>query len=310
MPGQGAPESSVRSGRLGGPLGGWRLRQAGSPRAGGAAAGPDLDGSWTGTWEDPGDVPLRPSASIDVAAVEDGDTFGELAFVFDVPQPFSVVSARPSRVLVLNKAAWRRVLAADHVSNVAAIEDAVEGHWAAALARARADRRAHPDVAAALEEALQWVATERGERRLTVVGRLCKAAEAGDMTEMKRILATGHDPRAGDYDARTARSRAPAARGGVASAARPPGELTCVRRPFPQPLHVAAAKGQAASARFLLENGADANAVDSFGLTPLFEAVRETRLYVLFCVTKKPAGVEWLVRGLTRNKPARRSSGR
>lgn len=41
---------------------------------------------------------------------------------------------------------------------------------------------------------------------------------------------------------------------------------------------MAAAKGQATSVRFLLEHGADANVVDSFGLTPLFEAVRKKGL--------------------------------
>ena len=63
------------------------------------------------------------------------------------------------------------------------------------------------------------------------------------MFTLRQLTLSGFEVNTSDYDARTA-------------------------------LHVAAAKGQAESIRFLLENGATANCKDCFGVTPLFEAVR------------------------------------
>lgn len=195
----------------------------------------------------PSDDPLRttpPLAHPQVHTIGESDAFGEVAFIFDVPQPFSVISLQPSRVLVLNKEAWRRVVDADHISNMTSVEETVERHWAERREAAIADEDTHGDVLAAYEETLKWVATERSEKNLVrrsafpqhlqhrlrlgvacwhgprwavsggggrtasgesgrhsnvsfrpaqvVVGKLCSAAEAGDVTLIKRILSSGH----------------------------------------------------------------------------------------------------------------------
>lgn len=65
----------------------------------------------------------------------------------------------------------------------------------------------------------------------------------GDLSELKRFLDAGVDLSAPDYDRRTA-------------------------------LHVASTCGNVEAVKFLLENGANPNAVDMLGNTPLSDALR------------------------------------
>jgi ankyrin repeat protein/CRP-like cAMP-binding protein len=76
------------------------------------------------------------------------------------------------------------------------------------------------------------------------VAELCYAAVAGNVFTMRQILSSADfSVNNSDYDGRTA-------------------------------LHAASAKGVTISVKYLLERRADVNCLDNFGVTPLFEAVR------------------------------------
>jgi len=72
---------------------------------------------------------------------------------------------------------------------------------------------------------------------------LCAAAAAGDIDELRRLLARGIDINRADYDGRTA-------------------------------LHLAASEGRGEAIAYLLERGADATKLDRWGNTPLDDAER------------------------------------
>jgi len=79
---------------------------------------------------------------------------------------------------------------------------------------------------------------------LSQVAALCAAASSGDLFALRQLTCSDLlDVDCCDYDSRTA-------------------------------LHVAAAKGQVGSTRLLLSRGAAVDCRDCFGITPLFEAVR------------------------------------
>lgn len=83
----------------------------------------------------------------------------------------------------------------------------------------------------------------RGEAKLSEVLLLISAASRGDLTEIKRLIATGVDLNAADYDGRTA-------------------------------LHLAASEGQLYVVSDLLQRGVNVNPVDRWGGTPLADARR------------------------------------
>ena len=76
-----------------------------------------------------------------------------------------------------------------------------------------------------------------------IASQLCTCASKGNVVELERLLFAVENADMPDYDFRTA-------------------------------LHLAAAEGQDASVRALIEHGADVNAQDRFGTTPLQEAVK------------------------------------
>ncbi|MEM1189416.1 MAG: glutaminase A [Pseudomonadota bacterium] len=77
-------------------------------------------------------------------------------------------------------------------------------------------------------------------------GRAINAASIGDVDDLKRLVACGHDVNEADYDGRT-------------------------------PLHLAAAEGRAEAVRFLLMQGADRSVLDRWGNAPLDDAIRHER---------------------------------
>lgn len=95
----------------------------------------------------------------------------------------------------------------------------------------------HADVVAQFTETLRQVQTVRDQRNLDLVAAMCKCAEGGDVAGMKRIVAGGHHPDEGDYDAR-------------------------------RPLHVAASKGVAAAVKYLVDAGAGAPGGLRYGMRP------------------------------------------
>eukprot|EP00762_Andalucia_godoyi_P006268 ANDGO_05825.mRNA.1 Ammonium transporter 1 len=83
----------------------------------------------------------------------------------------------------------------------------------------------------------------------TLTIKLCEAAAAGDLGEVKNLCSHGADPSRGDFDGRT-------------------------------PLHLAACENQLVVARYLLDNYrgvVDVNAIDKFGRTPLEDALSHGR---------------------------------
>lgn len=89
---------------------------------------------------------------------------------------------------------------------------------------------------------------------------LCVSAASGDVLGMQQAVIGGFNADQGDYDDRTA-------------------------------LHVAASKGQTMSVSYLLDHKANPNAVDCFGNTPLFEAVRNGHRMVAQMLRKAGANL-------------------
>lgn len=77
-------------------------------------------------------------------------------------------------------------------------------------------------------------------------GHLCAAAARGDVSELRRLIASGSDVSRSDYDGRTA-------------------------------LHLAASEGQLEAARLLIAAGCNLEPRDRWGNTPLDDAIRERK---------------------------------
>jgi len=188
-----------------------------------------------------------------VHTLHEGDCFGEVAFVFHLPQPWSVRTTSLSRMLFIRHEFWERVRAArshDARELECRVDEAVTLSAEQAEADATAEAAAgSPRAPAAVRLARVCSALARKVRgKLAQQDRqatreAASAAAAGDVAALRRVLASGVSPRAAGADGRT-------------------------------PLHVAAANGQPDALRYLLSRGADVNARDATGATPLFDAVR------------------------------------
>ncbi len=86
--------------------------------------------------------------------------------------------------------------------------------------------------------------TTSNRRRSELSSQLCAAAAAGDLSELRRLIAAGADVSQADYDGRT-------------------------------PLHLAASEGEEEALCLLLHSGADPAPTDRWGNTPLDDARRE-----------------------------------
>lgn len=100
--------------------------------------------------------------------------------------------------------------------------------------------------------------------RSTLLGRLSAAVRANDPAAIERALEAGDSVDTVDFDGRTA-------------------------------LHLAVATNAVDAARALLDHGADPNAVDRFGLGPLFRAVFDDRVALVELLRSR--GAEVLFRG-------------
>jgi len=206
-----------------------------------------------------------------VRCLEKGDCFGEVAFFYNLLQPFTVSTSSICRLLVLKREHWdmlRAVYPADvtlvqhdvaRELNLAA-KEFLEGPGREGLSGSGdrseserdqlsgrdglpTDRRsvALREVYSLLVEAVSSCLVNLEQDK---VAELCAAASSGNLFALRQLTHSGLlDVNCSDYDSRTA-------------------------------LHVAAAKGQLGSARLLLGRGAAVDCRDCFGVTPLFEAVR------------------------------------
>ena len=192
-------------------------------------------------------------ASSVVHNLREGDCFGEVAFVFSLPQPWSVRTTSLARMLFIRHDFWERVRGArphDARELAGRISEAVARRAVQADADAAAAVAAGaPRAPAAVRVAQIYSALARkvrgkvAQREREAAREAANAAAAGDVAGLRRVLASGVSPGAVDADGRT-------------------------------PLHVAAAKGQPDAVRYLLSRGADCNVSDNDGVTPLFDAVR------------------------------------
>ena len=99
------------------------------------------------------------------------------------------------------------------------------------------------------------------ERETDNTYRAIYAASIGDINELKRLVARGHNLDTADYDGRT-------------------------------PLHLACAEGQESAVRYLLHQGADVTVEDRWGNTPLADAIRHERFDVQELLTKPQGTAE------------------
>ena len=112
-----------------------------------------------------------------------------------------------------------------------------------------------------------------------VAAELHDAAEKGDVSELKRLLAAGCDVAAPDYDGSCA-LHAAAYAGHEASLAVLLGHgasVNAVTNYRDTALHVAAREGRLEAAKLLVARGADVRAINRFGLTPREAGLREPR---------------------------------
>ncbi|MBK8260988.1 MAG: asparaginase [Nannocystis sp.] len=112
-------------------------------------------------------------------------------------------------------------------------------------------------VARALAEAGESVSRVEVERALLPV-LMCSAAGLGDTTALERMLASGAEVDAADYDGRT-------------------------------PLHLAASEGHLGAVEFLLARGAKVDPPDRWGGTPLQDAVRQRHHPVVMALRRQGA---------------------
>ena len=112
-------------------------------------------------------------------------------------------------------------------------------------------------VARALAEAGESVTRVDVERALLPV-LMCSAGGLGDTTALERLIASGAEVDAADYDGRTA-------------------------------LHLAAAEGHAAAVELLLRKGARVGVADRWGGTPLHDAVRHRQRPVVALLLRRGA---------------------
>jgi glutaminase len=100
----------------------------------------------------------------------------------------------------------------------------------------------HPHATSA-DAARKDLRRRRGAETAELVTGLCWAAGQGDLGEVRRLVATGMDPSAANYDGRTA-------------------------------LHLAASEGRTEVVHYLLAHGADPSRIDRWESTPADDALR------------------------------------
>lgn len=211
--------------------------------------------------------------SIAIATLGEFEVFGEAAFVYGLEQPFSVRTAELCRVLFIRADSWKN-MATSHASDARMVCELVYDRVKESSQRPGLA----PEVEAMYAQLVAAIDAVQAQQCVDQVGQLCLAAAGGDMFAMQRALAGGFDPNLSDYDGRTARFLRLRLRCGGGSSllllAACPLFLPPTSPAPLQALHVAAAKGESVSVRYLLDHGARVNCVDSLGNTPLFEAVR------------------------------------
>ena len=244
-----APQSSA-SGGEGGPLAAARSALAACLPRSGQKRARNLDRSATDL---EADASSHGWASSVVHNLREGDCFGEVAFVFSLPQPWGVRTTSLARMLFIRHDFWERVRGArphDARELAGRISEAVarravqaDADAAAAVAAGAPRAPAAVRVAQIYSGLARKVRGKVAQREREAAREAANAAAAGDVAGLRRVLASGVSPGAADADGRT-------------------------------PLHVAAAKGQPDAIRYLLSRGADVNVSDADGVTPLFDAVR------------------------------------
>lgn len=141
------------------------------PKAGGGAAGAAAAGAGGGGGDDEDGKMKRLTADLDtmrkVDTIGPDDCIGEVSFIFDVAQPFTVVTASFCQVLVLTTESWHKICE-DYPAEISSIEDRVYNFITKRKDLVEADGK--HELLGVLKELVHQVDTVRAERALVRTG--------------------------------------------------------------------------------------------------------------------------------------------
>lgn len=180
-----------------------------------------------------------------------GSTVGEVSFIFNILQPFTVRTSRICRLLMLQKDVWLKRLEISYPIDSTLFKRSCFNHIVDSIKQFRepgytftSSKVVDTEIMEIYDDLEKELSYSEAQWEHDTVSEICLAAASDNIVAIKKILMCGISVNACDYDKRNA-------------------------------LMVAASKGSINAVQFLLSKGADYGLVDAFGNTALHEAVQK-----------------------------------